>query len=376
MSAGKIRVMFVLENERYGGGERAFSQLIRGMDKSRFDVFTACLTGTPGSDIFSGEIARHAKVLRLDLRWLLNLFAVRRLRRLIMENAVDIVHSQGPRADLYCRLALAGSETKHVCTVATPVEEYDIGPLKRAAYIAADRFLASSVDKFVAVAGHIAGKLREKGVPAEKVTVIHNGVDAAAYSCQPGDAAAIRTEHKIPAESFLVAAVCRLVPEKGLHTLLEAAYDTAGTGIKFLLAGEGPLQDELEERVESMGIGGDFLFAGFLGNVKPLLCAADLVVLPSLREGFPMAVLEAMAAGKPVVASAIDGIKESVADGASGLLVPPGDGAALAAAIKRLAGDRALAASLGAAGRAAAAAEFSLQRMIDLHEGLYGELLK
>jgi glycosyltransferase involved in cell wall biosynthesis len=376
MSAQKPRVLFVLENERYGGGERAFSQLICGLDKSRFDVYAACLTGTPGSDVFAGEIARHAKVLRLDLRWLLNLFAVSRLRRLIAENSIGIVHSQGPRADFYCRLALAGTEIKHVCTVASPVEEYDVGPLKRAVYIAADRFLASSVDKFVAVAGHIAGKLRDKGVPPEKVAVIYNGVDAAAYYCHPAEAAAARAAYKIPAGAFLVSAFCRLVPEKGLHTFVNAACDAAGSGIKFLLAGEGPLREELEERVETLGIGADFIFAGFVKDVRPLLQASDLVALPSLREGFPMAPLEAMAAGKPVVASDIEGTKESVADGVSGLLVPPGDGAALAAAIKRLAGDRALAAALGAAGREAAGSRFSLRRMTELHEALYGELLK
>jgi len=376
MTARKIRVLYAIENERYGGGERAFAQLICGLDKSRFDVYAACLTGTPGSDIFASEIARHAKVLRLDLRCLLNLLAVRRLRRLIAENGIEIVHSQGARMDFYCRLALAGSEIKHVCTVASPVEEYDVGPLKRAVYIAADRFLASSVDKFVAVAGHIAGKLRDKGVPAGKVAVIYNGVDAAACICLPADADAARAAHKVPPGAFLVSAFCRLVPEKGLHTLLEAAYDCAGSGVKFLLAGEGPLQGELEERAETMDIGKDFLFAGFISDVKPLLCASDLVVLPSLREGFPMAALEAMAAGKPVVASDIDGIRESVADGITGLLVPPGDGAALGAAIKRLAGDRALAASLGAAGRAAAGSSFSLRKMIERHEALYGELLR
>lgn len=376
MTVPKIRVLYVIENQRYGGGERAFAQLICGLDKSRFDVHAACLTGTPGSDIFAAEIARHAKVLRLDLRWLLNLLTVPRLRRLVTENGIQIVHSQGSRADFYCRLALAGSEIKHVCTVASPVEEYDVGALKKAVYIAADRFLASSVDKFIAVAGHIARKLREKGVPKEKLTVIYNGVDADAYYCPPADAAAARAAHKVPAGAFLVSAFCRLVPEKGLHTFVSAASEAAGPGIKFLLAGEGPLREELREQAEALGIGGDFIFAGFVKDVRPLLQASDLVVLPSLREGFPMAALEAMAAGKPVAASDIEGTKESVAEGVSGLLFPQGDGAALAAAIKRLAADRALAAALGAAGRESVRSDFSLRSMIAQHEALYGELLK
>ncbi|MDD2805450.1 MAG: glycosyltransferase family 4 protein [Elusimicrobiales bacterium] len=375
MTAQKIRVLYAIENERYGGGERAFAQLINGLDKSRFEVYAACLTGGTASAQFLEEIAGAAKVLNLDLRRLFSPGAVAALRGIIGANGIGVVHSQGARADFYCRLAARAAGVAAVSTIASPVEEYDVGFLRRAAYTALDRFSSRYTSRFVAVADHIRAKLlARRGLRPERVVRIYNGVDPARCACAPGEAERARAAYGVPPGTFLAAAFCRLSREKGLFTLLDAAA-ASGPGVTYLLAGTGPLEAELKARARELGLGPRFIFAGFVADIVPLLNAAGVVALPSLREGFPMAALEAMAAGKPVVASAIEGIKESVADGVTGLLVPPGDGAALGAAIKRLARDRALAASLGAAGREAAGSNFSLRSMIGQHEALYGELL-
>lgn len=374
MNSGKIRVLYVVENDRYGGGERAFAQLIKGLDKGRFDAYAACLDGTPGAGAFVREISRHARVLPLDLRRMVNFSAVPRLRQLFTEYGIEIVHSQGPRADFYCRLALDGWSLRHVCTVASPVEEYDVGPLKKAAYTVADRFLGSNVDAFVAVAAHIRRKLLAKGLPEGKVSVIYNGVWPEDYVCPQEWREKARADRGIRPEEFLVAAFCRLSPEKGLFTLLEAADLTGGHGIKYVIAGAGPLEGELKARVAAHRFGNDFRLDGFLYDVRALLAASDAVALPSLREGFPMSVLEAMAAGKPVVASRIEGVDESVTDGLNGLLVPPGDDEALAAAIRRLAADRRAAAAMGARGRQELLGRFTVDRMVKDHEALYTRL--
>lgn len=376
MSGAKRRVLYVCENERYGGGERAFARLINALDKGRFDVYAACLTGTPESDVFVGEISRAAQVLRLDLRRLVSFSAVPEIRRIVREHGIELVHSQGPRADFYCRLALDGSGVRHVCTVASPVEEYDVGPLRKAVYMVADRFLGSAVDGYVAVAGHIKRKLLDKGAPAGKVRVIYNGVEPRDYQASAGAREKERAALGVEPETFLVAAFSRLSPEKGLFTLLDAAGLCPGDEIKFVVAGAGPLEAGLRARIAELGLEKDFLLAGFVGDVAPLLAAADLVALPSLREGFPMSVLEAMAAGRPVVASRIDGVDESVEDGRTGLLVPPGDFEALAAAVKTLARGRGSASEMGTAGRDAVIARFTVGRMARDHELFYGELLK
>lgn len=384
MSGRKIPVLYVIENECFGGGERAFAQLINGLDKSRFEVYAACLKGQPGSEAFAGEISGAAAVIGLDLRRLVSFSALSSLKKIIRENGIRLIHSQGPRADFYSRLAArAAGGAAIVSTVAAPVEEYNVGFARKAIYTALDRFAGSSVSRFIAVADHIARKLVSgRGLPPEKVARIYNGVDAAQFLCNPAMAAIARAAYNIPADCFLAGAFCRLSWEKGLFHFLEAAKKLADSGdvppgrIKYLIAGAGPLGPELKKKAESFGLEKSFIFTGFIGDVRPLLSAADIFVLPSFREGFPVSVLEAMAAGKPVIASNIDGVNESVADGVSGLLVPPKDSAALAGAIAALFKDRTRAAGMGRSGREIAVEKFGLDRMVKAHEALYGELIK
>lgn len=381
----KRKILYVIENECFGGGERAFAQLINGLDKTRYEVYAACLTGqqNPASAAFTGKIAGAAKILSLDLRRLVSLSAFFSLKRIIRENNIRIIHSQGARADFYARLAArCAGGVSLVSTVASPVEEYNVNFIRKAVYMALDRLGGSSVDRFVAVADHIGRKLaRVRGIPPEKIARIYNGLDAADYAARPDLAAKVRADYNIPEDCFLAAAACRLSWEKGLSVLVDAAgrISAAGSapagGIKYVIAGEGPLEKELKAVIKARGLADSFIFAGFLDDVRSLLAAADVFVLPSYREGFPVSVLEAMAAGKPVIASGIDGVEESVADWETGLLVPPGDGAALAAALEKLFRDGNKAVEMGRRGRARVTEKFGLGKMIKAHEDLYGELI-
>lgn len=376
MTAARIRVLYVIENERYGGGERAFAQLIHGLDKSRFEIFVACLTCSSGSAPFVSAIAGAARVINLDLRRLVDPLNIFRLRGIITRNGINVVHSQGPRADFYARLAAAfPGAVRLVSTVASPVEEYDSGVLRRCVYKAMDGFLSCRVDKYIAVAEHIRRKLVDgRGMPQKKVARIYNGVDAGRYDCSPAATAQARGAYNIPAGRFLAAAFCRLSSEKGLFTLLEAVALDTGVGIQYLIAGAGPLEVELKAKAAALRILQRVIFAGFVPDPVRLICASDLILLPSLREGFPVALLEGMAAGKPIVASRIEGIDESVEDGVSGLLVTPGDAAGLAAAINKIAADTEAAAVMGQHGRTAVLERFSETEMIRVHAKLYAEL--
>lgn len=373
----KSGILYVIENERYGGGERAFAQLINGLDKERFEVYAACLTGNPASEVFAREIGGSARLINLDLRRLINPGAVSGLRNIILDKNIGIVHSQGARADFYARLAARLAGAAAISTVAAPVEEYDVNLFKKSVYTALDRLLSSSTNRYIAVADHLRRKLVDgRGLPPEKVVKIYNGIDAGLYNCPAEQPARVRSAYNVPAGSFLVAAFCRLSPEKGLFNLVEAAGKTRGPlSVKYLVAGEGPLEAGLKARVKSLGIEKNFVFTGFVEDIKPLLSAADLVVLPSFREGFPVVLLEAMAAGKPVVASKIAGIDESVEDGRTGLLVPPGDSAALAEAIMELCKDRGRAVEMGKKGSVAVREKFGIAKMINAHEAVYREVL-
>lgn len=380
----KSDILYVIENECYGGGERAFAQVINGLNKGKYAVHAACLPGSvgPASEQFTEAICGSAGVVPFDLRPLISPLNISRLAGIIGEKKIRLIHSQGSRANFYARAAarVAGG-TALVCTIAAPVEEYNIGPLKKALYLAFDRFGEGRVDKFVAVAGHLERKLvLGRGIPAQKVARIYNGIEVDKYSCAPADTAKARAELKVDRDVFLAGAFCRLSWEKGLDILIEAArkLKEGGSGagtVQFLVAGEGELERSLKAQVKSSGLDDSFLFPGFLKDIRPALSAVDVMVLPSLREGFPMSVLEAMAMGKPVVASNIEGVDESVLAGENGLLVPVGDSGALAGAISSLLKDRALAVEMGRRGRKIALEKFSLDKMVKAHEELYDGLL-
>lgn len=373
----RTNILYVLDNERFGGGERALAQLMNGLDRSRFGVFAACLTGTPGSKPFVGAVSSSARVEHFDLRRLVSFSAAPALRRIVRGNAIDVVHSHGPRADFYARLAVRGlKDIRLVSTVATPVEEYDIGPLRKLLYAGFDRLYSSSVDRYVAVAAHIKRKLMERrGIAPSRIEVIYNGAAPAGPGLLPSEISAGRSRLGVPPGCPLASVFCRFVPEKGLFVLAAAASLIAGRGkeVKYLLAGTGPLELGLKERVRELGLEKYFIFPGFVLNVAPLMAVSDMVIIPSFREGFPMTLLEAMSAGKPVIASDIEGIDEAIVDGETGILVPPGDPEALAGAIERLSLSPAEAVGMGNEAKSAVK-RFSFSATVSAHERLYSEL--
>jgi glycosyltransferase involved in cell wall biosynthesis len=209
------------------------------------------------------------------------------------------------------------------------------------------------------------------GVPATRIRVIHNAVAVERFGDYDGapDRLRIRT-----GRSPIVLTVARLDPQKGHTHLLEAAATLPG--VVFLLAGAGSERAALEAQARGSGISDRVQFLEHRTDIPELLRAADAFVLPSLYEGLPLTVLEAMAAAKPVVATTVGGTDEAVVDGVTGILVPPADPAALSAAIRRILDDPDTAARLGAAGRERVVSTFSTHRMINATEQVYEELFQ
>jgi glycosyltransferase involved in cell wall biosynthesis len=234
------------------------------------------------------------------------------------------------------------------------------------------RLLGAGVGRYIAVSRHVERRLRETfGWPASKIAVVPNGVDLQRFCCEPD--AALRATLSRGGSRKVVLATTRLVAQKGLRFLLEAARDLPE--IQVVIAGDGPERDELVTRSQDLGLGDRVDFLGQRDDVPQLLACSDVVVLPSLNEGLPLAVLEAMSAQKPVVATAIGGTDEAILDGESGLLVPPRDSTALARAIRALVDDPSLAAGLARAARRRAEQSFSCAQMLERVVGVYGELL-
>jgi glycosyltransferase involved in cell wall biosynthesis len=227
----------------------------------------------------------------------------------------------------------------------------------------------------VAVAEDVRRFLADRiGVPREKLRTIYNGIDVKTACCAD-DGVRVRHELGIPERTPVLGTIANLYPVKGHTFLLKAAAEVARAVplAVWLLAGRGRLLGELEDEARRLGIADQVRFLGFRDDAAALLQAVNVFILPSLSEGLPVAVLEAMAAGKPVVATDVGGNREVIVDGQTGFLVPPRDAGALAARTITLLTDKSLADRYGAEGQARVREEFSLERMVSAYEELYAE---
>jgi glycosyltransferase involved in cell wall biosynthesis len=226
-----------------------------------------------------------------------------------------------------------------------------------------------SVDGVVAISQAIGDVLLTAGVNRRKIRIISSGIDPRIFeNIGP---------QKTDSNATLVGCLGGLEERKGYRYLLEAAALLKADGLKihYKIGGGGPMRARLEEDVARLRLGNEVQFLGFVADTAQFLASIDIFAMPSLFEGLGVAALEAMAAGKAVVATRVGGLTESVVDGVNGLLVPPRDPASLAAAIARLARSRSLAESMGRQGRERVRQNFSLENMALQNESYYYELL-
>lgn len=227
-------------------------------------------------------------------------------------------------------------------------------------------------DHLIAVSSGVKDALIEQGIAPEKIEVLYHGIDLAQYVA-PLDSATAKTRLGLPANARTVGVVASLIPRKGHRFLLEALQNMDATSdpIHLLLAGEGPLEAELRGQAMEMGLGERTHFLGFRRDIPHVVCAMDVFVLPSLKEGLSIAVMEAMALEKPVVCSAIAGLPEVVRDAQTGFLVPPGDSLALQNALEKLFADENLRAQLGHDARRFLEAHFEQNACLDAMEAYF-----
>jgi len=235
------------------------------------------------------------------------------------------------------------------------------------------------VDRIVAVSDHdYRCQLKESGRPPEQIVRIHNGIDLSRFRPESPEAtAARRTALGIPPGVPVIGTVARLEEQKGVTYFLRAlpALAARWPGLVVLIAGRGSLKKALEAEAVALGVNGYTRFLGFWPDVAEVMSLMDVVAIPSMWEPFGLVAAEAMAVGRPVVASRVGGLPEVVADGETGLLVPPGEPAALADAVERLLAAPDLRSRLGAAGRERVAANFTVEVMTENMIALYRQLL-
>jgi glycosyltransferase involved in cell wall biosynthesis len=245
------------------------------------------------------------------------------------------------------------------------------------AFLAVERVLARASDRLVAVSPRVRQELLELrvGRPGTFV-VIPLGLDLERFAGADRVRGQLRRELSVGADVALVGIVARMVPIKAHEIFLEAAREVAGRkrDVRFVLVGDGERRLELEALVERLGIHDRCVFLSWRQDLDRVYADLDVVALSSRNEGSPVALIEAMAAGRAVVSTDVGGVADVVKNGETGLLVPPEDPKAFGAALLRLLDDRDLRARLGERGRARALANYTADRLLSDTDGLYAEL--
>jgi glycosyltransferase involved in cell wall biosynthesis len=375
----KIKLLFVIDNLQFGGGERVFTQIIDGLPPDKYEIFLASL---PSDQLHRAIHKPQVQFTPADFSKRFSFSLIPRLTKVIKKNKIDIVHGQGARAEFYARLAnRLAHNSKYVSTIAMPVEGFDVSLLRKKIYSFLDRFSEKFVDQFLVVSDVLKNSMiNVHGVPKEKIVRIYNGIEIKCYppEVEIRSRKKIRSEFDVDEETIFIGSVGRLVWQKGFEYLIRAIPQILRefTRAKFLIVGEGPLHHELKALAGRLKTEEHVAFTGFRSDVKEILSAIDILVIPSLLEGFPMITLEGMAMAKPIIATAIDGIREQIIDGESGILLPSKDPNAIGEAILKLNKDEKIAKNLGLKARRRVEEQFKVEKMVAETERVYQSLFK
>ena len=347
-----MRTLHLATERSWRGGEQQVLYLLEGLrDRNLAPV----LATPPESPLARRAAAAGLEVRAVASRGDVDLRAAARVRRLLRDR-FDILHLHTGHAHAVGLLAVAGLRPRPAVVVSRRV---DFPP--RGWWTMRFKY-GRGVDRFVTVSHAVARVLAEAGVAPERVTTVHSGVDLSRFDV-PADGPGLRRELGVPPDVKLIGFVGALVGHKSPGDLLEALSGLPA-GVHAVLAGDGSLGPTLRRRAEGADLRGRVHFLGHRDDIPRLLRSVDLFCLPSRMEGLGTSVLDAMAAGTPVVAAAGGGIPEMVEDGRSGLLAPPGNPAALAAALRKALQDSGLSAALARGGRERVRS-FTRERMVD-----------
>lgn len=378
------RVACVIDTLEVGGAERSLLATARRLDREQFAPVV--IPVYPGAALRDEFESAGIPVYPLELP---GKYAfpqgVRRLRRVLQEIQPDLIHSTLFRSNQLARVTAKSLRVPLINSlVNVPYEEsrFIADPRlqrwKNRCLRLCDRATASLVTHYHAVSETVKESYcRHLGLSPERVSVIPRG--RALQEAVPADVVRrLRTEFGIGAAQLTLVGVGRLTPQKGYRTLIEAMPGILNNapGARLILVGEGPQRDELEALCREKQVAEQVTFAGQRDDVPQLLAMADLFVFPSLYEGLPGAVIEAMLAGLPIVATGIPQVRELIDDGKTGRLVAPSNPQQLAAAVADLLSSPARAGQLGLAARASAARRFDIDLVTRRMERLYHDVLE
>ena len=356
-----MKVLHVETGLHLYGGAQQVAFLLGGLAARGIDTVLVC---PPEASIGQHFADSPVRVVEVPCSGDADVGFVPRVRRVLREHRPDVVHLHSRRgADVLGALAARLERVPVVLSrrVDNPESRFWVG-LKYRLH-----------DRVVAISQGIADVLASEGLPASKLRVVRSSLDPKPWQ-QPDPRAVFLAEFGLPSDVLVIGVVAQLIERKGHRVLFEALRTLPERSrLRVICFGQGPLEDTL--RSEAADLGDTVRFAGFRKDLGRWVGSLDLLVHPAWMEGLGISLLQASAAGVPIVACRAGGMPEAVADGVSGVLVDPGSSTQLAAAMRRLIDDPALRTRLGAQGRARIEREFSVDHMVEGNLAVYRELV-
>ncbi|MBI2400018.1 MAG: glycosyltransferase family 4 protein [Deltaproteobacteria bacterium] len=369
-----MRVLQLISSRGFFGAENVVVELAASLASGGDDVIVGAFSNRHAGKEGSSEVLERAKAMGLKTELFecsgrFDLGTIKAVRRFIEKNGIEVIHSHGYKSNIYAYLANRRPGKKLVTTCHNWINASS----KMSFYTRLDKFFLRRFDAIAAVSDAVKDELLAAGIDPRKTVVIGNGISLEKFRQPSADKEDVRAALGIPPNVFVAGTVGRMSPEKGYDILLQAAREVLKKkeNCFFLFVGDGPQKQALEEQSRSLGIGGRVIFAGKRSDIPEMLSAMDLFVMSSHTEGQPMALLEAMAAGKPVVSTSVGDVPKILDKGKAGLLAPPADSLGLAAAILRVLDDPALAGRLAASALRNVEENYSSKKMAAEYRDCY-----
>lgn len=361
----QLKILHIDPEKAWGGGEVQVRGLTTYLHQSGHRSVVAT---DPRGVLYSQLSHTGLPVLPLRIRNHLDVLAGFRLRKFVQAGQFDIAHFHTARAHALSPW-LQGLRVKRLVT-----RRMDYALKKRWA----TRFLyLHSSDMVIAISQSVKAALLEGAIPTEHIRVIPSGIDTARFAPDPVTRDRVRAHYGIAPHIPLVLSVGALVERKGQNILIAAAHGLKeqGYNVRYFICGDGALRTDLETQTQELGLAQTVQFLGFCPDISEIQAAADYFVHVPSYEGLGVAVIEALAAGLPTVASKVGGIPELIEDQKTGILVPPKDATALATALTSLFRHKEFARQLGATGQMFVRNSYDVKAMAQANEALYIELL-
>ncbi|HLK08256.1 MAG TPA: glycosyltransferase family 4 protein [Candidatus Angelobacter sp.] len=365
----RVKVLQLISSGGYYGAENMLLNLCASQQKAGCEnsLMLFYNVHAPNVEFYERARRRGLSVRMVHCQGRADWRAVRQIEECIQEDGIELLHTHGYKADLYGYVAARRSGKPIVATCHNWVG----GTAALGIYNHLDRMALKRFHGLAAVSDSVAQRLINSGVAVKKIRTIANGIDVEAFG----------RARPLPVFDFdgnkVVSMVARLDLQKGFEYLLRAARELCGAfpGLKIVIVGEGPDRQAIESMIQRFGLQSSVILAGQHSDMPGIYAAMDVFVLPSLNEGLPMTILEAMAASRPVIATRVGAIPTVIKDGETGLLVDPGDVNGLRDALARLLADSDLCRRIGSAGHDWVSRNYTSEAMALKYRQMYDEVL-